>query len=428
MSKLPFVSSKIPPDLRLFIDRLRDAFAAEGSKKILSVQDLADVGLVSLLPTGALTATTTSYLPTPPAGTNLQASGALASVILTWDSPEYNGHSYTEIWGASTDDLGTAVLLGLSPGSIYVDNLGAGGTRYYWIRFVNTNNETGPFNATAGVVGETGDDPDYLIQVLSDEYGVAGDAPFFQIDSPTVINGVEIPAGTYIKQAFIADATISRAKIQDLAVDEAKIADAAIATAKIQDAAITNAKIEDLAVDDAKIASAAITTAKIGNAQITTAKIGDNQVTFPSSAITPINTNYPSSATPSFNLIDSITVESSGAGTVVFAVIGLSHSNGSGIDWDAYALYEIRVDVEENPGGFLNKYVTGIATLTGGAVSGFNVQTIVLPVVYTPFISAFIEEMAFYIYVKNTTPTSGTYVAPYLRVAFTSFTTIELKR
>ena len=83
----------------------------------------------------------------------------------------------------------------------------------------------GPFNSTTSVSGTTGEDPDYLISVLSDAYGVTGDAPFFQIDTPTVINGVTIPAGTYIKQAFIADATIARAKIQDLAVDNAKIAD-----------------------------------------------------------------------------------------------------------------------------------------------------------------------------------------------------------
>lgn len=38
-------------------------------------------------------------------------------------------------------------------------------------------------------------------------------APFFHITSPTLVNGVTIPAGTYMKRAFIADATITNAMI-----------------------------------------------------------------------------------------------------------------------------------------------------------------------------------------------------------------------
>ena len=123
--------------------------------------------------------------------------------------------------------------------------------------------------------------------VIADRFSIAPVAtnpnavdgsPFFVITAPQVIGGVTIPAGTYMKAAFIHDATITTAKIADAAITNAKIFDATIQTAKIQDAAITNAKIQNAAITNAKIVDAAITTAKIQDAAITTAKIGNAQI------------------------------------------------------------------------------------------------------------------------------------------------------
>lgn len=114
--------------------------------------------------------------------------------------------------------------------------------------------------------------------VIADRFSIApvqtspsGDAniPFFVLTAPSVIDGVTIPTGTYMKKAFIHDASITTAKIES----------AAITTAKIADAQITNAKIANLAVNNAKIADAAITTAKIADAQITNAKIDNLDAT-----------------------------------------------------------------------------------------------------------------------------------------------------
>lgn len=87
----------------------------------------------------------------------------------------------------------------------------------------------------------------------------SGKKPFIVLADTGEINGVVVPAGTYIDTAFIADLTVTSAKIADLGV--------------------TNAKIANLAVDGAKIANAAITTAKIGDLQVDTLKIKDNAVT-----------------------------------------------------------------------------------------------------------------------------------------------------
>lgn len=117
----------------------------------------------------------------------------------------------------------------------------------------------------------------------------AGKVPFIVTTSDQTNNGVTMPAGTYIADAFIANGAISNAKIGLAAIDTAKIADASIVSAKIDNAAITNAKIasaaissaqiQDAAILNAKIANAAITGAKIANATINTANIADAAIT-----------------------------------------------------------------------------------------------------------------------------------------------------
>lgn len=58
-------------------------------------------------------------------------------------------------------------------------------------------------------------------------------APFTVQTTPTVVNGVTIPAGVYINAAYIKNGSIGNAQIKNAAIDSAKIADAAITNAKI---------------------------------------------------------------------------------------------------------------------------------------------------------------------------------------------------
>jgi hypothetical protein len=277
---LPSVTSVIPRDLRNFLDRLRELINGGGSGRLVTAQDLADAGVVTIDSGGGLTAAAvTTDFGTPPAPTSVTATPAIRNVIVEWDDPGYPTHAYAEVWGASTNSISAAVLLGQTPGSVYADELGPSATRYYWVRFVNTQFTTGPYNATNGTVATTGADLAYTMDLLRDTYGGTSEAPFFQLDTSTVINGVTIPAGTYMKAAFIYDAEITNAKIANLAVDSAKLANAAVTTAKIGDAQITSAKIVDANITTAKIADANITTAKIGDAQITSAKIVDANIT-----------------------------------------------------------------------------------------------------------------------------------------------------
>jgi hypothetical protein len=276
-SKLPSIVSTIAPDLRRFLDRVRDSF--ESPDGVVTREELVKTGVFAKNTAGDLsfleTGTTDSCTP-PPAPLNLVSSGAMTSIVLTWDGVSYNAcYAYSEIWRADTDDLGLAVLLGTTTSGMFTDAVGSDASHYYWVRFVSVLDDKGPYNQTGGTLGETAPDLAYVISQLTEAYGTTSSAPFFQLDAATTINGAVIPAGTYMQTAYIHDAAITNAKIGALAVDSAHIADAAITTAKIADANITNAKIGALAVDSAQIAAAAITTAKIADANITNAHIKD---------------------------------------------------------------------------------------------------------------------------------------------------------
>jgi predicted phage tail protein len=281
VAKLPTIVSSIPRDLRMFLDRVREALSANGDDALVTLKSLETYGLVQRQGNMVTALAQNGDFATPPAPLNLTADGALASIILSWDTPQYRGHAYTEIWaaqepvGGGVPDLGEAVLVGMSPGTVFSHNLGAGTTRWYWIRFVNVADEAGPYNAVDGVEASTAGDPGYLMDVLSEVYGTGSASPYFYLSAPQTINGVTVPAGTYMYDAFIYNGSITNAKIGDAAIDTAKITDAAITTAKIGDAQITTAKIGNAQVDTANIKDAAITTAKIANAQITNALIAD---------------------------------------------------------------------------------------------------------------------------------------------------------
>lgn len=277
MSKLPHISSNIPRDLRQYVERAREAIqeletraaALEAAAARPQSVNLSPGAVAAVLPAigSVIDDALTQNYATPPAPLNLVATGAFSTIILDWDPADYFGHAYTEIWAATTNDLGEAVMVGQTPGSVFSHSIGNSATRWYWIRFVNVVDVKGPYNAVAGVEASTADDPDYLIGLLSEEYGTGSAAPFFQIDTPTVINGVTVPAGTYMKQAFIADATISRAKIQNAAIDSAKIADLAVTNAKIS--ALDAGKITTGFLDAARIQTESITASKIDSRSLT---------------------------------------------------------------------------------------------------------------------------------------------------------------
>lgn len=253
--RLPAIPSSFGTDPKTLISAIKEIIEVrEGQRgspldKSLTWRDLFNQGVIALNidgqahfnpPSGGVVpapANNGSIDQTPPpAATGLMALGALASIIVQWDLPQYgnNAHSHTEVWASGTNDFSTAQLIGTSPSQFYVDVTGAGAVRFYWIRWVSKFPVAGPFNKTDGTRGETGYDASYLIDVLK-----ANPPPgvnynpllWVNADPNLVVNGVPVPLGTYMQAAYIADGTISRAKIGLAAIDDARIAN--LSAAKI---------------------------------------------------------------------------------------------------------------------------------------------------------------------------------------------------
>ncbi|UIF90844.1 hypothetical protein [Cupriavidus sp. UYPR2.512] len=209
----------------------------------------------------------------PPALTDLEATGGLASILLTWTQPTYPNHAYTEIWRAEVDDLGLASRVGMTPGKVYADSVGGGRSLYYWVRAVSRANVVGPYNAVAGTQGQTSLDPGYVMDILTGD----STTPFVIQAEPTVINGYLVPAGTYIRDAFIKVGTIGRAMIGLAAIDDARIAD--LSAEKITAGFIDVARIEAGTITGDKIAANTITADKLVANSITAGQLAAGSVT-----------------------------------------------------------------------------------------------------------------------------------------------------
>jgi hypothetical protein len=103
----------------------------------------------------------------PPAPTGFVANGAFSQVNLNWNYPAYSNHSHTEVHSHTSDVIGDAVLIGIQTGRVFIDPVGSGQTRYYWVRHVNTDNITGPFNSASGTAATTATDVNHMLGVLT---------------------------------------------------------------------------------------------------------------------------------------------------------------------------------------------------------------------------------------------------------------------
>ncbi|WP_447879248.1 hypothetical protein [Serratia fonticola] len=158
-----------------------------GLDRAVTARELAELGLaskrvgaggqVSLIPGvtpppgwGGPGANKPVQYPTRPTG--FTAYGAFSFIALVWDMPKYGGHTLTEVYRNSEDNLANAVLVGTEAAGVYSDpqNTGMPGS-YYWIRHVNANGLPGPFNDSKGTFAQT--DPNAAQNLVADRV-VAG--------------------------------------------------------------------------------------------------------------------------------------------------------------------------------------------------------------------------------------------------------------
>jgi len=334
---LPTVSSPLPRDLQQFVQRVREVLDGGGEDAVVTTRQLIASGLAESRRSGRFSPVGGVIDPAR-ASRNLSASGALGSIILSWDAPNYNGHAYTEIWAHTSDVLGDAVLVGMTAGNSFAHTLGVAATRYYWVRNINQNGVASAYNATNGTQGSTGQDPAYLLTILNGEITssqlatalstridlIDGDASVtgsvnqrvqavgsvdlsglnaqytVKIDNNGAVAGYGLASTTTvagnITSEFIvnadrfgimrggsdATAAVTPFVVQTTATTvngETVPVGVYIADAFIKNGTITNAKIGDAAVDSAKIANATIVGADIANATIQGANIGNATIT-----------------------------------------------------------------------------------------------------------------------------------------------------
>jgi hypothetical protein len=147
--------------------------------RAVTFRDLLDAGIVKLasgitnfngLSSSIAIVNEFPDLAIPPAPTNLQASGAFRNIILTWNLKIYNGHSAVQVWRHTSDVISSATMVAQVSGftGVYADPVGSGKTFYYWVRAINNNDVTGPYNSSSGVQGVTAPDVNFLLTTLTD--------------------------------------------------------------------------------------------------------------------------------------------------------------------------------------------------------------------------------------------------------------------
>ena len=210
--------------------------------KVLTVRDLYDSNIVSINSvTGAIGGgsavggTTAPNLSVPPAPTGLVVTGALFNIILEWGDPfaAYSNHGYTEIWRSQTNDIGTAVKVATSQGSMHVDAVGYTGlTVYYWLRFVSNTDVAGPYNAVGGTAGGTGliDGVDLTDSIITAQKIANGAVDLGGAKITGLLANLNLAQITDATK--IADGLIGNTKLANLAVDATKLSDGSLELAK----------------------------------------------------------------------------------------------------------------------------------------------------------------------------------------------------
>jgi hypothetical protein len=196
-----------------------DNASGAGTNGLATKQDLVATGVAKLTVGGGIAPGAVSSTTIPPAPTGLSVYASSTSNILTWDDPTslYANHGNTEIFAASVDNFSLATLIASYKGGSFSHAIGADETRYYWIRFVSSSDVSGPFNDISGTVGTTPAASSSALDALTDP---TDPVPFFELLTPTVIDGVTIPAGRYLKKDYIFDGCISSEKIKAGAITD----------------------------------------------------------------------------------------------------------------------------------------------------------------------------------------------------------------
>tara|TARA_R110002096_G_scaffold664_1_gene3904 strand:- start:345 stop:2876 length:2532 start_codon:yes stop_codon:yes gene_type:complete len=205
----------------------------DGMDRALTPRDLAGLGMITVSEAATISGGSSSGVgigvppaiiievefPTTPVG--LTASGAFTGILLTWTKPTFQGYAHTEIWRYDANSLASAVQIATSSFNVYSDPVEPDSSFYYWIRFVNTNDQKGDYNQTSGTLGET-------VKVVSKLIGAITQSHFQSTLSTEIdaiaINGTSISTEVTNRIAAITGEAAARTNaISSLAASVADI-------------------------------------------------------------------------------------------------------------------------------------------------------------------------------------------------------------
>jgi hypothetical protein len=260
------------PGTANFDQRLREAvmtyLGRQGDKldRGLTVRDLVDAGVISLRPgwnggaeppvLGPGGGGGGSSAP-PPIPTGFALDAGISNIFISHDTPNYTqggGHRRTLVFGVAVepgDPLPTfsdAVPLTEFSGTVFSYPSAPATTWRVWIKWQsNAGKVGGAAGGANGLEVRTGEDVRKLLDALTQaaedpaspysrfsiradlfyinsETGPTDAGLFSVVTTPITNNGVTVPVGVYMANAFIMNGTITNAKIGNAAIDNAKIA------------------------------------------------------------------------------------------------------------------------------------------------------------------------------------------------------------
>jgi hypothetical protein len=285
---VPALSSKVDPEVKRAIQALvmhlqQVAATSSSGTEGAQTEGLSESDVMQIV--DDVLAETPLFQPDytiPIAPTGLTATGAFNQILLQW-SPVAAGYvGHYEIFRHAADNLAEAVKIGTTSAAMYADSppdssLATG--YYYWVRAVNRWDATivGPFNATAGTMARTADDPDYLLQLAAEKWRPNHNYALGALVMPTRPNGycyevttdggasgAEEPAWPTVLEATVSDgdliwtckASFSFEQFFKLALVDG-VPRLTLKDLFLADGIIKKAMMSELSVDDANIISLA---------------------------------------------------------------------------------------------------------------------------------------------------------------------------
>ncbi|WIG70704.1 DUF1983 domain-containing protein [Photobacterium damselae] len=156
----------------------------DGLDRALTLRDMVSLGVLGAQRNGNGSVIPKPLPPVTPDGgvvemphapKGFRGMGGFGAIMLEWTNPTFKGYAHTEVWRAAPlanqakPSIGDAVLIATTPATVFGDIVKPGSTFYYWIRFINLNDISGPYNGVDGVKVSTSPDISDIIDDVGEQ-------------------------------------------------------------------------------------------------------------------------------------------------------------------------------------------------------------------------------------------------------------------